>query len=151
MRALRNAAALAAAVTLAAGCGGGARATPAKTPGAGEGRPIGAVPSASAQAVATAVRFARGYLLVQAGRLPVGRLPDAAPELIAGLKHLRVPPAQRFRHAAIVGADLNRIDARGARATVRVRNLDERLTYPLPLDLERRAGRWIIVNTGDDL
>jgi len=33
---------------------------------------------------------------------------------------------------------------------VRVRSVDEQLTYPLPIDLVRRDGRWSVLSAGDD-
>jgi hypothetical protein len=101
-------------------------------------------------AVAAAVRFARGYLSFQAGRLLAEQVPAASQEVRAALKRLRVPPAVWSRQTKIVGAQLERIDALSARVTVRVSNVDERLTYPLPIDLVRRNGRWVVLSTGDD-
>jgi hypothetical protein len=98
----------------------------------------------------SAVRFARGYLSFQAGRLVAQQVPAASQEVRAALKRLRVPPAVRSRRTKIVGAQLERIDALSARVTVRVRNVDERLTYPLPIDLVRRDGRWVVLSAGDD-
>jgi len=92
----------------------------------------------------------RGYLAFQAGRLAPGEVPTATPELREGLKRLRVPPASRARRTRIVAAKLERIDARSARVTVQVRNVDEQLTYPLPIDLVRRSGRWAALSAGDD-
>jgi hypothetical protein len=31
-----------------------------------------------------------------------------------------------------------------------VRNVDEQLTYPLPIDLVRRDDRWTVQSAGDD-
>ena len=114
------------------------------------GRPIGADADARVYAVAAAVRFARGYLSFQAGRLLAEQVPGASQEVRSALKRLRVPPAFRSRQTEIVGAQLERIDALSARVTVRVRNVDERLTYPLPIDLVRRDGRWVVLSAGDD-
>ena len=100
--------------------------------------------------VATSTRFVRGYLAFQAGRLAADQVPDATPELRAALKRLRVPPASKGRQTRIVGAQLERIDARSARVTVQVRNVDEQLTYPLPIDLVRRDDRWAVLSAGDD-
>ena len=101
--------------------------------------------------VATSTRFVRGYLAFQAGRLARGPGPRApAPELRAALKRLRVPPASKESPDRIVGAQLERIDARSARVTVQVRNVDEQLTYPLPIDLVRRDDRWAVLSAGDD-
>jgi hypothetical protein len=116
-----------------------------------QGRPIGADADARLYAVAAAVRFARGYLSFQAGRLLAEQVPGASQELRSGLKRLRVPPAFRSRLTKIVGAQIERIDAVSARVTVRVRNVDERLTYPLPIDLVRRDGRWVVLSAGDDI
>jgi hypothetical protein len=145
---------LVAAAALLTACGGsddGRRADrrPPATPGS-EGRQIGAKTSPSAQAITTATTFVRGYLAFQAGRLEPEQLPDATPQLRAALKRLRVPPASRDRRTMIVSAQLERIDARSARVTVQVRNVDEQLTYPLPIDLVRRDGRWAVLSAGDD-
>ena len=117
---------------------------------ASQGRPIGADADARFYAVAAAVHFARGYLSFQAGRLPAEQIPSTSEELRAALKRLRVPPASRSRQTEIVGARLERIDASSARVTVRVRSVDEQLTYPLPIDLVRRDGRWSVLSAGDD-
>ena len=92
----------------------------------------------------------RGYLSFQAGRLEPDQVPDATPELRDALKRVRVPPASQGRETRIVGAQLERIDARSARVTVQVRNVDEQLTYPLPIDLVRRDDRWAVLSAGDD-
>jgi hypothetical protein len=148
----RVVAALALATALA-GCGAhedSPRPTSTVDSPAPQGRPIGSDADARVYAVAAAVRFARGYLSFQAGRLLAEQVPDASQEVRAALKRLRVPPAVRSRQTKIVGAQLERIDALGARVTVRVRNVDERLTYPLPIDLVRRDGRWVVLSAGDD-
>ena len=121
----------------------------AHTP-ASQGRPIGADADARFHAVAVAVRFVRGYLSFQAGRLLAEQVPSTSEELRAALKRLRVPPASRSRQTEIVEARLERIDASSARVTVRVRSVDEQLTYPLPIDLVRRDGRWSVLSAGDD-
>jgi hypothetical protein len=148
----RVAAALAVAVALA-GCGSHEDAprvgSSAHSP-TSEGRPIGAAAGARASAIAAAVRFVRGYLSFQAGRLLAQQVPGGSDELRTALKRLRVPPASRSRQTEIVGAQLERIDARSARVTVLVRNVDEQLTYPLPIDLVRRDGRWTVLSAGDD-
>jgi hypothetical protein len=154
MRRERRAASLALlAVAAALACGGNdgdrAAATPTPTQG-GEGRQIGGGPNPSAQAVATSMRFVRDYLAFQAGRLTPDRVPDATPELRDALKRLRIPPASQRRQTRIVGAQLERIDERSARVTVQVRNVDEQLTYPLPIDLVRRDDRWAVLSAGDD-
>jgi hypothetical protein len=115
-----------------------------------QGRPIGADADARVNAVAAAVRFARGYLSFQAGGLLAQEIPAASQEVRTALKRLRVPPAVRSRQTKIVGAQLERIDALSARVTVRVRKVDERLTFPLPVDLVRRDGRWVVLSAGDD-
>lgn len=141
------------AAAVLAGCGGGGgrqSATPTPTQDGSEGRQIGGESSPSAQAIATATRFVRGYLAFQAGRLEPDGVPDATPELRDALKRLRVPPASKGRKTRIVGAQLDRIDARSARVTVQVRNVDEQLTYPLPIDLVRRDDRWTVQSAGDD-
>src|SRR4051794_36649402 len=148
-----GAAPLIAALLLAACGGGGQRTTSSSPPPAAgtEGRPLGGPRSdAGADAIAAATRFARGYLGFQAGRLAAGDVPAATRELHAGLKRLRVPPASRTRRTRIVAARLERIDARSARVTVQVHNVDEQLTYPLPIALVRRGGRWAALSAGDD-
>jgi uncharacterized NAD(P)/FAD-binding protein YdhS len=77
-------------------------------------------------------------------------VPDASAQLRRALRHQRIPPAQRDRRAEVVRAEVNRIDARSARVTVTVRNRDETLTYPLPIDLVRRQGSWLVLAAGDD-
>jgi hypothetical protein len=135
-------------------CGGGEQRTTTSPPSSStgsEGRPLGGSRSdAGADAVAAATRFVRGYLAFQAGRLAPDEVPAATQELREGLKRLRVPPASRARRTRIVAAKLERIDARSARVTVQVRNVDEQLTYPLPIDLVRRGGRWAALSAGDD-
>jgi hypothetical protein len=140
------------AVAVLAGCGGGGRqsSTPTPTQGGNEGRQIGGESNPSAQVIATAARFVRGYLAFQAGRLEPDGVPGATPELRNALKRLRVPAASKGRKTRIVGAQLERIDARSARVTVQVRNVDEQLTYPLPIDLVRRDDCWAVLSAGDD-
>ncbi|MGH2948423.1 MAG: hypothetical protein ACRDPC_19560 [Solirubrobacteraceae bacterium] len=144
--------ALLAAAAVLIGCGGGGG-PPDRTPTpteSSEGRQIGGASNPSAEAIATSTRFVRGYLAFQAGRLEPDQVPDATPELRNALKRLRVPPASQGRETRIVGAQLERIDARSARVTVQVRNVDEQLTYPLPIDLVRRDDRWAVLSAGDD-
>jgi len=117
---------------------------------ASQGRPIGAGAIARTDAVAVAVRFVRAYLSFEAGRLLAEQVPGVSEELRAALTRMRVPPASRSRQTEVVGARLERIDAHSARVTVRVRNVDEQLTYPLAIDLIRREGRWSVLSAGDD-
>jgi hypothetical protein len=143
---------LVAVLTLLAGCGGDDRgATPRATvTHHSEGRPIGADANAGSRAVATSLRFVRAYLSFQAGRLAPEQVPDATAQLRAALKRLRIPPAAQDRQTKILAAQLERIDARSARVTVQVRNVDEQLTYPLPIDLiSRPSGRWAVLSAGD--
>jgi hypothetical protein len=115
-----------------------------------QGRSIGASADARVHAVAAAVRFVRGYLSFEAGRILADQVPGAGKELRAALGRMRIPPASRNRQTEIVGARLERIDARSARVTVRVRDVDDQLTYPLPVDLVRLDGRWAVLSAGDD-
>lgn len=152
-RAVTRVAAVLALTMALAGCRaheGSPRATSSAHSSASQGRPIGAGAHARVHAVAAAVSFVRGYLSFEAGRLLAGQVPGATEELRAVLRRLRVSPASRRRRTEIVSARLERIDARGARVTVRVRNVDEQLTYPLPIDLVRRDGRWYVLSAGDD-
>jgi hypothetical protein len=140
-------------VAAPAGCSDGDRDAQAPRPTAAnesEGRRIGGEPTASAEAIATSLRFVRGYLAFQAGRQSAAQVPDATPELRKALERLRIPPASQDRRTRIAGAQLERIDRRSARVTVQVRNVDEQLTYPLPIDLVRRDGRWAVLSAGDD-
>jgi hypothetical protein len=140
------------AAAVLAGCGSSGRqsSTPTPTQDGSEGRQIDGESNPSAQVIATATRFVRGYLAFQAGRLEPDGVPDATPELRDALKRLRVPPASKGRKTRILGAQLDRIDAHSARVTVQVRNVDEQLTYPLPIDLVRRDDRWAVQSAGDD-
>jgi hypothetical protein len=136
-----------------AGCSDGDSDAPAPQPTAtneSEGRQIGGESNASAEAIATSLRFVRGYLAFQAGDSAAGDVPDATPELRKALERLRIPPASQDRRTRIAGAQLERIDRSSARVTVQVRNVDEQLTYPLPIDLVRRDGRWAVLSAGDD-
>jgi hypothetical protein len=144
--------ALVALAAAAIGCGGGDTPPPAPspTPAGSEGRPIEGAPGARAEVTTTAVRFVRGYLAFQAGRIEPDQVPAATEELRTALRRQRVPPAQRARRAEIVRAGVDRLDAASARVTVQVRNVDEQLVYPLPIDLLRRGGRWLVLSAGDD-
>jgi hypothetical protein len=137
-----------------AGCGDdgsdGAPSPQATATNESEGRRIGSEPTAAAEAIATSLRFVRGYLAFQAGHRAVDDVPGTTPELRTALKRLRIPPASRDRRTRIVGAQLERIDQRSARVTVQVRNVDEQLTYPLPIELVRRHDRWAVLSAGDD-
>jgi hypothetical protein len=115
------------------------------------GRPIGGRSTAGAQAIATSVRFVRGFLAFQAGQRAPEHVPATTPELRRALRRLQTPPAAQDRRPAIVRAQLERIGGRSARVTVHVRNPDERLTYPLPIDLVRRDSRWAVLSAGDDI
>jgi hypothetical protein len=144
---------LVAVLTLLVGCGGDDRgATPRATvTHHSEGRPIGAADAnAESRAVATSLRFVRAYLAFQAGRLAPEQVPHATAQLRAALKRLRIPPAAQDRQTTILAAQLERIDRRSARVTVQVRNVDEQLNYPLPIDLiSRPGGRWAVLSAGD--
>jgi hypothetical protein len=136
------------------GCGndgGGGRVAPGATvTQGGEGRPIGGQPNPGSRAVATSLRFVRGYLAFQAGRLTAEQVPDATAQLRGALRRLRVPPAAQDRQTEVIAAKLERIDKQSARVTVQVRNVDEQLDYPLPIDLiSRPQGRWAVLSAGD--
>jgi hypothetical protein len=88
-------------------------------------------------------------LAFQAGRLKPDEVPDATPQLRHALKRLRIPLASPGRQTKIAGAQLESIDARSARVTVQVRNVDEQLTYPLPIDLVCCKNRWAVLSAGD--
>jgi hypothetical protein len=131
--------------------GGGSRVAPRATvTQGGEGRPIGGQPDPASRAVATSLRFVRGYLAFQAGRLTAEQVPDATAQLRSALRRLRIPPAAKDRRTEVIAAKLERIDQRSARVTVQVRNVDEQLDYPLPIDLiSRPQGRWAVLSAGD--
>jgi hypothetical protein len=144
-------------LTLLVGCGnddgsdGSGRVAPSATvTQGGEGRPIGGQPNPGSRAVATSLRFVRGYLAFQAGRLTAEQVPDATGQLRSALRRLRIPPAAQDRQTQVIAAKLERIDKRSARVTVQVRNVDEQLDYPLPIDLiSRPRGRWAVLSAGD--
>ncbi len=148
---LRTTALVASVTALLTACGGEAP-RPQRAPSgvSAEGRPLAGAVDARAMVRATALRFARGYLALQAGELPPDRVPHAAPRLRRSLQRLRVPLAQQTRDADVLGANVDRLDASSARVTVLVRNRDEQLTYPLPLDLLLDGRRWAVVSAGDD-
>ena len=116
-----------------------------------QGRPIGADADARVYAVAAAVRFVARVPVLPSRTAARGASPGRKPGSCAPRSNgcaSRQPSG--VRQTEIVGAQLERIDALSARVTVRVRNVDERLTYPLPIDLVRRDGRWIVLSAGDD-
>lgn len=115
------------------------------------GRPLGAPQGQGGVAIDAALRFTRGYLRFSRGLLPAERLPAAAPELRGSLKGQRIPLASRDRRSAVVSADVKRLSVASARVTVTVRNISEGFDYPLPLDLVKRGGRWLVLTIPDDL
>lgn len=115
------------------------------------GRPIGAPQGQGSVAVDAALRFTRGYLRFSRGLLPAERLPAAAPELRDSLKGQRIPLASRDRRSAVISADVKRLSTASARLTVTVRNITEGFDYPLPLDLVKRNGDWLVLTIPDDL
>lgn len=140
-------------VAFHAGCGSASDPVPSRSPspqGSAEGRPIGGRTGPEAAATTAAIRFVRGYLAFQSGQLTADEVPDASRGLRQALKRARIPPATRDRETAITSAVLERIDARSAHVTVTVRNVDEDLTYPLPIDLIARGTRWTVTSAGDD-
>jgi hypothetical protein len=131
-----------------AGCGStprGATTVPSVT------APTATAPAIAAAPVVAAARgFVRGYLAFQAGALAPAAIPHASVLLRRALAGTRIPPAQRSRRATIESVHVDRADQRSAHVTVQVLNRDESLAYPVPLDLVRARGRWIVSAAGDD-
>jgi hypothetical protein len=148
---LRTTALVASVTVLVAACGGEAP-RPLRAPSgpSAEGRPLAGAVDARATVRATALRFARGYLAFQAGELSPGRVPHATRRLRRSLQRLRVPLAQQTREDEVLAANVDRLDKGSARVTVLLRDRDEQLTYPLPLDLLLDGRRWSVVSAGDD-
>lgn len=149
------------AAVLLGACGGGhepSRSVPPTPPAPGP--IIGAKPqpprdplsSAEHRQAATAVRrFLSGYLRYLYGRGPAGRVAPVTPSVARTLRSgsARVTPAQRRRHPRIAALRITGQTARSALAAVQVADGGP-APYQLTLTVERRGGKWVISDLGDD-
>lgn len=159
-RASACAAALAA-VTLLASCGGQrseptptVATPPAPGPIIGGGRPAPRDPLSTAErAAATSAtrRFLRDYLPYLYGRRRAADVAPVTPSVARTLRrsHARVPPAQAARRPRVASLQVVGQTPRSALATITVADGGP-APYGLSLTVERRGGRWLIADLGDD-
>lgn len=96
-------------------------------------------------------RFLTGYLPFLYGRRGPDRVRDATPSVVRALRRsrARVTPAQRRRRPRIGALALTGQTADSAIATVTIRDGGP-APYRLSLTVERRAGRWLVADLGND-
>lgn len=143
------------------GCGGGGHANPSTTaapppapgPIIGTKRgPVDPLSRADRAAAARATRrFLTGYLPFLYGRGAAGRVHDATPSVLRAVRrsHARVTPAQRQRRPRVAALSLTGQTTDSAIATVTIADGGP-APYRLSLTVERRAGRWLIADLGND-
>ena len=132
-------------------------AAPPPAPGpiiAGHSTPPPLDPLTSAQrrqATVAVRRFLTGYLPYLYGRGPVGRVAPVTASVTRALHSgsARVTPAQRHRHPRVAGLRLTGQTSHSALAAVQITDAGP-AAYQLTLTVERRAGRWVISDLGDD-
>jgi len=143
------------------GCGGGGNANPSTTaapppaPGPIIGTKRGPVdPLSRADRVAAARatrRFLSGYLPFLYGRGKAGSVRGTTPAVLRALRRsrARITPAQRRRHPRVAALSVTGQTTDSAIATVTIADGGP-APYRLSLTLERRAGRWLIADLGND-
>lgn len=143
------------------GCGSGGHASrsttaalpPAPGPIIGTKRgPVDPLSRADRGAAARATRrFLTGYLPFLYGRDKARNVHGATPSVLRALRRsrARVTPAQRRRHPVVAGLSVTGQTTDSAIATVTIADGGP-ATYRLSLTLERRAGRWLIADLGND-
>lgn len=96
-------------------------------------------------------RFLTGYLPFLYGRGAAGRVRDATPSVARALRrsHARVTPAQRHRQPRVGTLSLTGQTTDSAIATVTIADGGP-APYRLSLTVERRAGRWLVADLGND-
>lgn len=145
-----------------AGCGGDDKPkapapAPPPAPGpiiGGHGPPAARDPLTSGQrrqASAAVRRFLVGYLPYLYGRGTAGRVAPVTPSVARTLRSgsARVTPAQRRKRPRVAALKVTGQTARSALAAVQVADGGP-ATFQLTLTVERRAGRWVISDLGDD-
>lgn len=161
MKRLGASAAALLAVMLLAGCGDKRpaptpkiAAPPAPGPIIGGGRAAPGDPlTARDRAAATFAtrRFLRDYLPYLYGRRRASRVAPVTPVVARTLRRssARVPPAQATRRPRVAALSVIGQTPRSALATVAIADGGP-ATYRLTLTVERRDGRWLIADLGDD-
>lgn len=96
-------------------------------------------------------RFLRGYLPYLYGRAPARRVKPVTPSVAQALASgsARMTPAQRHRHPRVSRLKVTGQTAGSALAAVRVQDGGP-APFQLTLTVERRRGRWVISDLGDD-
>lgn len=142
------------------GCSGGhanpsttAAPPPAPGPIIGTKRgPVDPLSRADRAAAARATRrFLTGYLPFLYGRATAGSVRGTTPSVLRALRRsrARVTPAQRRRHPRVAGLTVTGQTTDSAIATVTIADGGP-VPYRQSLTLERRAGRWLIADLGND-
>jgi hypothetical protein len=157
-----SAAAVAVIAVLLTGCGGretSSRSTPSPPPApgpiiGGHQPPVARdplSPSQRRQASAAVRRFLTGYLPYLYGRASAGRVAPVTPSVAQALRSgsARVTPAQRRQHPRVGGVKVTGQTTHSALAAVQVVGAGA-APFQLTLTVERREGRWVISDLGDD-
>lgn len=147
---------------LLAGCGGHGgptTSTPAPPPVPGPiigGRqpPVARDPLTSSQrgqASSAVRRFLSGYLPYLYGRSPAARVAPVTSSVARALRSgsARVTPAQRRQRPRVAALKVTGQTTRSALASVQVGGAGA-APFQLTLTVERRGGRWLISDLGDD-
>jgi hypothetical protein len=157
----RSAACTAMTLLVLGGCGGNGRKEPVPTVAPAPGPIIGGQPTPAPRdplspgdrraAAASVRRFLSGYLPYLYGRGPARRVAPVTPSVQQALRagSARVTPAQRRRRPRVAGLEVIGQTPRSALAAVRVADGGP-AEYQLTLTVERRDGRWVISDLGDD-
>lgn len=157
----RGLCAMAVCVVVLAGCGSGKATPSAPAPPPAPGPIIGGptptaaqdpLPAAQRQAAERAVRrFLTGYLPFLYGRGPERDVAPVTASVAQALRagSARVTPAQRRRRPRATALRISGQTPRSALAAVTVRDGGP-APFQLTLTVERRAGRWVISDLGDD-
>lgn len=111
-------------------------------------------PLTSAQrrdAAAAVRRFLTPYVPYLYGRGQADRVAPVTPAVSQALRSgsARITPAQRRRHPRVAGLKVTGQTSRSALTAVRISDAGP-APYQLTLTVERRAGRWVISDLGDD-
>jgi len=96
-------------------------------------------------------RFLTGYLPFLYGRGEAGQVREATPSVVHALRrsHARATPAQRRRRPRVGALSLTGQTTDSAIATVTIADGGP-APYRLSLTVERRAGRWLVADLGND-
>lgn len=113
------------------------------------GDPLTAAQRAAARA--TTRRFLSGYVPYLYGRARASTVAPVSTSVARTLRvgRARITPAQAARHPRVTGLSVIGQSRASALATVTISDGGP-APYRLTLTVERRAGRWLIADVGDD-